>query len=120
MNEAIKILREARRLLAEKGWTKNSYACDVRGNAVYTGSGEAVKFCMLGAIAKVHLTSEPENGRLVPIDELPPYNAALSLLSRVVHDETGLWIPDFNDAPERTKEECLAVYDKAIELAAQE
>jgi hypothetical protein len=61
MSRATRILRGARKLLIEKGWTQGEFARDANGhpvfsNAFYEDSGRIACYCLTGAAFAV----EPE------------------------------------------------------------
>ena len=123
MNEALKILKETRKLLINKGWTQGSYARDRYGQPAFVNSEYAATFCMLGSFA--HVCKSKKEGspyEVLFVDDAgyTGYSSALRMLRKVVYENSGLTIRDFNDFPGRTKTECLEMYDKAIVLAAQE
>jgi hypothetical protein len=92
--EATRYLIEARDLLAAGHWIKN-YLDDGKGN-----------YCALGALDFV------VNGRADHVITHTPSGAkAWSALT----DAMGCSIPKFNNAPERTLEEMIAAFNKAIE-----
>lgn len=83
------ILIEAKRLLVEKGWCQNKFS-NLEGN-----------LCAMEAIV---LASPSLDFRFYPFE----------LMIRVINER---WISDWNDHPDRTKEEVLAAFDKAIAMA---
>lgn len=90
------ILKEARRLIAEKGWTQGVYARHANGNLIDPMEGNAACFCSLGAIWKVGGILE--------------HAFAVIALEGVI----GISLAEWNDDPSRTKEEVLAAFDEAI------
>lgn len=103
---ALAILKEARALIDEKGWTQGAHARDDRGVIVETESPKAVCFCVSGALrqARVNLHEGLFDGLAGAADW---FKEAAAIRS----------IPAWNDAPTRTKVDVLAVFDKAIALA---
>lgn len=101
-SEAVEILKEARKLLIEKGWTQAAYARDINGYRVSPRSTDAVCFCSIGAIQHVHGSwGVPER-----------------FLTRA--SEHAYWsVPVWNDKPGRTKEDVIALFDKAIEIGSK-
>jgi hypothetical protein len=95
------MLTEARSLI-KKGWTQGSFAKDVNGNEVDPKSSQAVSWCSLGAMEAACYC--PRDSRL-PILDILRRAAGTCVIS------------DWNDHPNTTKEEILAAFDKAIELA---
>lgn len=102
---AREILIKARGYI-ESGWCRDHYAVNPEGSPCRANSGEAVAWCALGA-----LRAADQRG-----DDLSPEGyAAKALLNEVVGDI--IW---WNDSRAHAKEEVLAAFDKAIELASQE
>lgn len=102
------ILKEARRLIDEKGWTQGAFARDISGSpASNPGSMIATRFCVAGAClaASSRLEGDPDQ------DRTRVRLSALGLF-REVNDvaETPAW----NDAPSRTKDDVLRAFDRAI------
>lgn len=108
MTDAAQKLRAARALI-ERGWTQKVYA---RGKCreVPYDSKSAVCYCAMGAIAAV-------NG-MYPTSTLTGVDQLDAAIGAPREDEAEILI--WNDAPERTKAEVLAAFDKAIQLAEQE
>lgn len=102
MKTAREVLMEARRLIDEKGWTQNTFARDKSGEPVVPDAYCAVCFCSTGAIA-----------RAAQDDDLLVRMEARRRLRAVIDSS----IPDWNDNPERTKDQVLAAFDQAIERA---
>jgi hypothetical protein len=103
---AEQILTEARALIAERGWCQHDYARSVDGVSLGTRDARAAAFCMEGAVM----------GACIDWADVP---LALRFLERacpsIVSDKAP--VVAFNDAPARTREEVLAAFDRAIELA---
>jgi hypothetical protein len=100
-NPVVAVLREARRLIAEVGWTQGAYARDAVGTTISPAREDATCFCMEGALRR----ASRDRGL---------FDAA----EGVILDKCGeLTIPSFNDAPDRTKDEVLSVLDRAIAAA---
>lgn len=104
MEPIVDILRKARGLVVEKGWTQGAAARDHGDRVVDTNDPAAVCYCAFGALlAASHLSGHDAacfiEGRL-----LPPNSMAGALRP----------IAQFNDTPGRTKEEILALFDRAI------
>jgi hypothetical protein len=103
------ILRYARSLLVEKGWCKGAYARDEAGIPSTLGTG--ISFCAGGAhwksLMKYNIRRLSAEGHLTSsfylLDEATPRNYVS--------------ISDFNDAPETTLDDVLALYDRAIAAA---
>ena len=107
MNDVSKVLREARRLIAEVGWTKGEYARDVAGESVWPTNTGAVCFCSVGAIkrARIKVGGARDNGFVEAID----------VLLAAVGDGSGN-VVRWNDSRSDVSE-VLAAFDKAIEIA---
>lgn len=103
-DETLRLLRQARALLVEKGWCQRHPALDGNGFSVETINDRAVAFCTMGAVMRVstlagsHYVFNP--GLFTRLEEELP--------------EDWLCIPSWNDCIERTKDEVLALYDRAI------
>ncbi|MEZ0212486.1 MAG: hypothetical protein ACAH27_05980 [Xanthobacteraceae bacterium] len=83
--------------LIARGWTQHTLARDGDGNATYPESSSAVCWCPLGAF-------RPQGG-----DNF----TARAILRLAI----GIPINQWNDDPARTKEEVLAAFSRAIEIA---
>jgi hypothetical protein len=92
------ILIEARELIA-KGWTQGANARDLQGKIVDESDEAAVCFCVYGAISRAECCDGYSG-------------SARDLFA----DANGVYLIDaWNDAPERTKPEVLAAFQKAID-----
>lgn len=87
------ILVKARSLIAS-GWTRGRLACDARSRCVTYDSDEARSWCALGALSR-----SAADGATVG-----KFRAQIS----------GGDIATWNDAPERTQEQVLDAFDRAI------
>ena len=128
--DVVTILKKAKQVLMEKGWTQGNLARDCHGREVPTNDGSAARFCMIGAVyfaagaddrQGLHHQSSAD---IVTWTCTTPYPAVLyattRLLVKAVSDATNNECSDttiFNDMPGRTKAQCLEVYDLAIVLA---
>lgn len=108
MTDVSKVLREARRLIAEVGFTTKAYARDAAGRMVAPTNNAACCFCSLGAINRAGSGST-----------LGFRNAVASVLQRAIAEidptSTGCWVDDWSDA-QTSAEPVLAAFDKAIEI----
>lgn len=95
------VLRDARKLIFEKGWCQGVPARDANGNKVGRYSDEAVCFC-------VEAATEVASNR----DYYAGVFAREAL--RKVISKRDIW--QWNDHPKRTKEEVLAAFDESINL----
>ncbi|MGD9890972.1 MAG: hypothetical protein AB7R89_28275 [Dehalococcoidia bacterium] len=103
--ERIAVLRRARELIAT-GWAQGWYARSINGRRARVSSPKATSFCILGAIS-------------LASDEVSP--AGYDLYIRTV-TQVGGFVSDrdvagWNDAPERTQADVLALLDSLIEDA---
>jgi hypothetical protein len=104
------LLKGAREALVNKGWCQRATARDCNGDVVYPLAHTATAFCAIGAIHHA-------GGR--GFDQYSK-NAILSrrfLWKAIAERAPGKVIEDYNDEPGRTKEEVIAVFDAAIQLA---
>jgi hypothetical protein len=108
MNKHVTTLQSARELIA-KGWTQKVYARLADDTAIHFFNKDACRFCMVGAIYRA-------NDKFVDKGTTDNYYGIRYLWTAVNLDSEAqltLW----NDTPERTVDEVLAAYDKAITLA---
>jgi hypothetical protein len=105
------ILKIAKDKLINKGWTQGAYARSGLMSVAYD-SKHADSFCPLGAIYSVI------DYALLGTSYLQDRYATTDAIS-YLHRATGYdgTIPNWNDQTERTKEQVIAAFDKAIELA---
>lgn len=92
----------------EKGWTKGVMARDSRCREIHAGSESATCWCILGALCATRESLKSTWTQQFTVERILERE-----LSKMGHCE----IADFNDALMRTKEEVLALLDKAIEAA---
>lgn len=102
----VDILKAAKQLLVDKGWTQEAFARDTTGDKVRAWAGEARCFCGIGAIRAAVGGIQP--------GEPACYALADAIGAKDCYED----FFEFNDAPGRTVDEVLAVFDKAI--AAEE
>lgn len=100
------VLIEARRLIAEKGWTQRDFAGLGYDDPCSYDNPRATCFCADGAIRRAAL-SHPDDVR----------HNARDFLEQAA-DTLNIW--DWNDDESRTKDEVLAAFDKAIALSAKD
>ena len=105
MSKTLEVLVEARRLIAETGWTQNVLARDSASHPAHPSSDRACRFCSIGAIQRAEHTVNL--GRITPARDV----------LRWVLDHNS--IANFNDAPSRTKADVLAAFDRAIKEQEQ-
>ena len=100
-----KLLMKAREMIGgPDAWTQGVSARDGADNKVVPWSDEAVCFCPLGAL---------DGARLSFGNDHVPYYAVLERLSAQMDHGIVGW----NDAQERTHEDVLAAFDRAIAIA---
>ena len=90
----------AARARIERGWTQSAEARDASGNSVLPDSPLAVCWDVLGALFDAEM---PTSSHDALFKELPGRSRRRDVS-----------IVSFNDAEGRTKEEVLALYDRAI------
>ena len=101
--KVIQLLDGTKKLLIEKGWTQGVRARDRAGEPAPAGDPRACSFCLLGAFARTCEESsvDSSNGRL------------RALLALWTAKATAKGIAAYNDEPGRTKEDVIALIDKA-------
>lgn len=96
----LEVLQGARTRI-ERGWAQGAYATNAHGKPVSSNAPEARAWCLSGAI------------RVVGGDQ---FSESYKLLQRCASTQV---LCEWNDASHRTKEEVLAVLDKAIAEASK-
>jgi hypothetical protein len=91
----------AKSLIENHGWCQGTFAKDDCGRTVNSLSPEATSFCIAGACSRAAHTARSANNYL-------------GMLRRLRQHLQGIPPAEFNDVPGRTKEEVLALFDKAI------
>lgn len=104
------ILKTARQLLAEKGWTQFSYARDANSNMCDPTSPNAACYCSLGALQAAARVPEHEC-------RTPELEEALTLLYSGLPSHES--VVHFNDSVLRKREEVLELFSKAIAKAEE-
>lgn len=104
----LQVLIAARGHLDAFGHTKNAFGHTIHGEALgdsYEDLNKADCFCTLGALYY-------RNGRY----SNPNVNRARNLLALIINEnsDTRVFIANWNDAEERTKEDVLELYSRAI------
>jgi hypothetical protein len=94
------------RACVDAGWTQNAYGRTEEGKGTGYADPAAVAYCMVGALYHA-MPNEESYGIVTP---------ALDALIAVAGTQQ---LIRFNDHPKRTKEEVLAVYDRAIEAMVE-
>jgi hypothetical protein len=113
------ILKKARDLIINRGWTQGAYARagGIKAVELETISGiisNADSFCSLGAIYSADILEMAGDSNTAH---------AIDYLQRVVVCEFtrfDMFIAYWNDMPGRTKEQVIDAFDEAIELAESE
>ena len=101
MTETLRVLREARDLIA-RGWTQGTLARDGNGDPVEPTSDAATCWCSLGA------------AKAVTKQDLS-YGLAWSALLAALPESHRGYISNWNDARGRTQGQVIALFDRAIE-----
>lgn len=109
------LLTRAHNLIASTDLAKGFYARSATNERVMPWNPEAVSFCMQGAIIFVVLESEKAlDGEEEPRNPVMKKDRADA--SKALREAAGApYLPTWNDAPERTKQEVL----DALTLAAE-
>lgn len=81
-------------LIEQTGWCQNVYARAANGQGASVEDPNAVSYCARGAIEVTHKNDLTD---------------AIDRLYQGIHDKYRLTVIEWNDAPERTKEEVIAV-----------
>lgn len=102
---ALEILEAAKALIETRGWTQGTYGRDESGASVPTSelADRATCFCGWGAV-----------NAAVRHDGRSGWPSQLWAALRALDLSANGHFPDFNDAPGRTVQEVLAVFDAAI------
>ena len=111
---AVELLRYGAAFIRDKGYTKGTLARDQHGTAVSAESSQATCYCTLGAVDAARFK---RSASWVWVCE------AKHLLLRslpVMSYGTLSPIAEFNDFPDTTVKDVLALYDRAIALAEKE
>jgi hypothetical protein len=111
---AAAMVSEARRLVAG-GWCQGAHARDEAGLEVPSWSEEARSWSLLGALlASWHRQDSQDNGDIVAhLTDAHALGEATEALGEVVGTAA---LDGWNDDPDRTRADVLAVLDSAVEL----
>lgn len=109
VNEVVSMLRQARSFI-ERGWTQRYYAVDEHGEKAWACGSDAARWCIRGAV----IASAAER------EDFTIRHKVYSYLVQGSGNEHEDSITSWNDDPNRTKEEVLAAFDRAIALAEVE
>jgi hypothetical protein len=106
--ETLDVLKAARALLGEgpHRWTQDAYARNSKGESWSTSGPDAARFCVAGACL-----------RFLP-EDADAQTVLCSLREQLPVTYRRFAVSFWNDRPERTYEEVLALFDKAIEAAS--
>lgn len=104
----LEVLRGARELLADaRHWIQGADAFDASGTELVNGYEDgATCWCLVGALEKV-------SGRTMATYHEPAYR----IIDDLIDPDMGGDPREWNDAPERTHSDILALLDKAISTA---
>ena len=123
----LQLLTRGRELI-EAGWTQGVFARDAKGEPLdsYDPEASPTCYCTIGAVHRAAFEFQLEDIHAGALGE-GRYRALKAIQRAVVTNHRDLypgrmilekvWVGAWNDAEDRTKEEVLAVYDKAIEIA---
>jgi hypothetical protein len=102
------LLQDARGKL-EQGWCQKFLAVDGKGCAVDVNSPNVVAWCAIGSLAAIGSDDEAVS----PVRSMAYVLLAQALDERLKPIST---LGAYNDATDRTKEDMLSLFDRAIEL----
>lgn len=112
MKPEVEILRKARELLSKpESWTQRAFARDAEGNFAHVYSDRAACYCLLAALRRANPDPEKEGFLAARVRLQGLIDGRYHQFANVV---------EYNDAPERTHADVLALLDKAIEEAEDE
>lgn len=101
-NDPLYILTQARELLSDpKKWTKHAIARKNNGNFVAADSEKAVCWCAMGAMHRFGNA----------------WRTKVEKYFYTANEISDYCVEDWNNAKERTHDDVLKAFDKAIELA---
>lgn len=114
----LRILTGAKTILVERGWCQGAYAKGGTPETKYSPTDpRAERFCVLGATIRAEWDAYPDG---VKMDRSTVRHRTSIRLRQAVGEVS----PDhlapatYNDTPGRTREEMVAIIDKAIEKEA--
>lgn len=102
------LLRKAADEIRRRGWYQGGYGSDISEE----GFGSC-KVCSLGAVNAASYNGDPWNGMLFK-------DTARERAILLLEESAGGTLPHWNDAPGRTVEEVLDVFEKAAQAAELE
>lgn len=106
----VDVLKRMKALL-RKGWTQRTFARAANGRKMPWESPKAVRFCLLGAENRAACEIVPHKRQRDRVK-----GSIYSLLAKC---SGNLSISNYNDHPQRKKEEVIAVVDCAIKAATK-
>ena len=107
-DKVLTALETAKKVLEDNRLCKGDLALDKDGNCVLPRDPNATQFCALGALDYA-ITYDPNT-----------FNSCVNLMLHALEGmEDGIYkrVSTYNDRPETTKEDILALFDKAIGFA---
>lgn len=121
MSKATLILRVARRLIDEIGWTQGAFARTRHGNPIGPEQPNAACFCAAGAVRRAaHEVGAgarlEEWSKAFLALEAVSQNSVVVTLQKLKGADVGDGIAEFNDYPGQVKECVLHLFDRAIEV----
>lgn len=101
--EILRIVEGARPLI-EAGWTQGAYARDAEGDIAYFSGREATCFCIVGALLRAQNAPLGKGDVSEVVNQIHLRGFSRWTAPSAIH----IW----NDVPQRTKEDVLAVLDR--------
>jgi hypothetical protein len=103
---ALEVLQKARELIAKPGgWTQGAYARTADGFLISERNDNASCFCSVGAVSRSSDISEDIGSAFDFLhNAMPPRFTAAGIIG-------------FNDSPDTTQADVVALFDRAIKLA---
>lgn len=115
--KASQVLEKAKALIdTPEKWTQGHPARDAWNWKVRIDSRDATQFCMNGARWRA-LNAVTYNATYGVDDQVRQRLRLDDATRRLLREACGEYVPDWNDAPQRTHAEVMEVFDKAIKLA---
>lgn len=96
-----------------KRWTKGALARNATGDGCNARDGEAVCFCLVGALERVYLPRPPLEGNSAHAQALCKLWASLCELFPRTRGVRNSSIPQFNDVHSRTHAQLIKVLEHA-------
>ena len=108
--KASDVLKEALKRV-QKGWTQHTSARDKQGRELPTRSRKAVQWCAVGAITSQSRVDYLSRGKSDAIERSFRY------LKQAIDHRVWVNVAIWNDDPARIKDEVVAAFKAAIEIA---